>query len=302
MESKNKLIKDSEQALSSLQEIIEQVNYIRNKISTGQENYNQSKSYENRLELESALLLYNRYLRYGSFDLLDYNRGVFQQSAYGATFNISVDGEWSAFEFEDTFGAINQLYELSFVGERIKNNQLDIPRTNSFARSDYENGNLFQFLDYDDELRVKRVSYNSPGDIEFFSLVAEHSPEIIKTVLISFGLIKLIPDLCMRIPAIYRNWIQEIATSREIRRRDRQLELLQSFFEIQISRLINEELDGEQREKVNQSLDEIFKVIMVIVERNATDGINMTKDSFVSLSHLAKMYKKKKINLPDSDN
>lgn len=299
MMSNSPLIKDADSAIARLNEAVEQLGMIRERLEYARNSFGGRETVTNRMDLEAALLLEKMYLQGGRSGL---STQLSSQSSLsvseGSKIRISIEGEWSSFEFQNTFKSVSQLYELAFVSLKKKEYFRSSPRRELLARKAYQHGELYQYLTYEEELRVKKIQYNSPGDIEFISLVAEHSPSIIRTVLAAFALVRYAPDLCMKLPAIYSNWRREIANAREIRRAGERQELLHDLFQRRLKRMIENEFPLALNEKTENALSQIEGLIHSINENDATDGVRLAEETFKSLSHLAELQTKRKIELP----
>ena len=301
MERNNKLTIDAENAQERIEKIISALTFINEKISGSLDQYQDQRQYENRLELESALLLYNRYLVDGRINLLDQEDiGELDLIESNSKFSIAIAKDWSLDDFFEVFKSVNQLYGLAYFDGNIRKIPTVDPKIQRFVpNNNYDKGNLHHYLKYDERLMVNKIHYNSPGEIEFISLVIEHFPSIIKGILFFFGVIKFIPNFLERLPQVYQQWVRSTVESRELKRIDARRKIIHDILEWKLRALArHEDLDGKDQEEVDTILIELSEKIRPFVSNNSTDPIELTGKTFESLAILAKLYREEKINLP----
>lgn len=306
----DKYTKESEEIIEKIQEIRRSIDYIEQSIRDAKEEYEIDSRLEKRFQLDSAIFLYNKYLK-NKIEIVSTgdqrDRKYTDRSIDGQSFKIGLDESWRASDFQDLFESINTIYEFSAASQVVKTRELpDYGRIQSDKRmrQSYRRGSLDHILEKDGKLNVVKVQYNSPGEVEFISLIAEHAPSIIQTVLVSLAIVKYAPTFCKELPRIYRTWIQEKVRARELQRQDRRNALIQDFFErtfpIVMNRDLLPQLTNEQNpEEIEGLLNTINNNIQRISESEVTDSINSTQELFKSYSKLASMYLGGQIEFPD---
>jgi hypothetical protein len=175
-------------------------------------------------------------------------------------------------------------------------------------RDVYEDAKLHYFITNRESLQVNKINYNSPGDIEFLTKVAEHAPELIKNTLLIITLCKYAPQLIMNLSSAYRKSMEDIFHVRDLRRIDRRQERkekVERFTENFIDRIIPdlaeryiEVTDDRKREILRQAVTELRKKIRNISTTEVVNTVKVIEDAIESLRTLAISESNDKITLP----
>ncbi|WP_425422895.1 hypothetical protein [Phaeodactylibacter xiamenensis] len=289
--------------LKSLDDRFEELRIIRKQLSSNLEDFSRDRSLENEYKLEGSVLLADSVKRKITV------RDNYQNYYEGRDkFKVYIQGNWGSHEFSRVFDSFNKIYQLVFfeevVIERLRRSGERLDTRNDV----YEGAKLHYFITNRESLQVSRINYNSPGDIEFLTKVAEHAPELIKNTILIVTLCKYAPQLIMNLSSAYRKSMEDIFHVRDLRRIDRReerKEKIERFTEDFIDRVIPElaeryiEITDEQKRIIlRQAVSELRKKIKNISTTEVVNIVKLIGDVIESLRTIAISESNDKTTIP----
>lgn len=297
MNKKENLIRTSERIIDDLNNLQKRIDFLRSKMKDRKNSYEYDSSFENEYELEASILLAEKYASLIPNEFQPNRRD--EIASIENELKFFIDGSWKSHEFSQFFYSINQIYQLVAVTDlalpRLRRSQ----NTLDTRWGVYKNASLHYFLNTQEDLRVKKIQYNSPGDIEFLSYVAQNAPELMRHVLLILTLVKIVPNFLQKVPTIYRHWVEEINKAKEIRRKEEIKGLIQEFFLKRFREIVKQNLNPDEIEKSSEAINLLIDNIQKVSDENIVDGIKLTQNTFEALSSLSHLYQNKKIEIQE---
>lgn len=293
----------AKQLLRNLDQRIEELRIVGQQLSNNLEEFGKYRSLENEYKLEASVLLADSIKRRIAV------RDEYSNFYEGRDkFKVFIQGDWGSHEFSRVFESFNKIYQLVFFEEVVIERLRKSEERLDTRRDVYEGAKLHYFITNRESLQVNKINYNSPGDIEFLTKVAEHAPELIKNTLLIITLCKYAPQLIMNLSSAYRKSMEDIFHVRDLRRIDRRQERkekVERFTENFIDRIIPdlaeryiEVTDDRKREILRQAVTELRKKIRNISTTEVVNTVKVIEDAIESLRTLAISESNDKITLP----
>lgn len=291
------------QLLSSLDQRIEELRIVRQQLSDNLEEFGRYRSLENEYKLEASVLLADSIKRRIAV------RDEYSNFYEGRDkFKVFIQGDWGSHEFSRVFESFNKIYQLVFFEEVVIERLRRSEERLDTRRDVYNDAKLHYFITNRESLQVNKINYNSPGDIEFLTKIAEHAPELIKNTLLIITLCKYAPQLIMNLSSAYRKSMEDIFHVRDLRRIDNKKEMqdkIERFTQNFIDRVIPdlaeryiEITDDRKREILRQAVMELRKKIKNISTSEVVNTVKVIEDTIESLRTLAISESNDKITLP----
>jgi hypothetical protein len=300
IESKAKLL------LRNLDQRLEALLTVRQQLSDNLEKFEKHRSLENEYKLEASVLLADSIKR--RIAIRDEHSDFYEGRD---KFKVYVQGTWGSHEFSRIFESFNKIYQLVFFEEVVIERLRKSEERLDTRRDVYEDAKFHYFITNRESLQVNRINYNSPGDIEFLTKVAEHAPGLIKNTVLLIALCKYAPELVMNCSSAYRKSMEDIFHVRDLRRIDRREEKkdkIERFTENFIDRVIPDlaeryinVTDDRKREILKQAVTELRNKIKNISTTEVVNTVKVIEDVIESMRTLAISESNDKITLPDFD-
>lgn len=210
---------------------------------------------------------------------------------------LGMDGSWRSYELGRVLQSIEYVFEIVVLGhqaESLRPATSDYPNTREHI---YLGAHLHAFMHRGEELRIKRISYASPGMIELVSQVLALSPCAATSISILFMLFATSPRIVRAWVNIWRTIVQTRranAVDREAISRLRRKEAWNRRISEWYSRALEEAAGSPQA--VNAA-NELRNMLVKIAETDAVDPERLTDRAFESLITLERNVEAGKLSL-----
>ncbi|SLM29178.1 hypothetical protein MTBBW1_1710002 [Desulfamplus magnetovallimortis] len=290
------LISNAEISLAKLRRTIDQLNVLYSDIENFLNSYQHDTSPEIEVRLRACTDLFDSYFLN---QLKISEKSTESISVENDTkLNLSVDGNWLTHEMGSLLFSVNTIFQLFSIRDsaifRIKTEN-GLPRT---RKDVYDHAKLFYYLTPEEELKVKKIHFASPGEIELVTQLTNLIPalkDVIYLIFVTSFATRLLRDL----PAIYRYWINSYLNVRQAIRENERRELAHQFFVEAINgklvdnkkiQKISTNLKDIEIEQVSKALALLDESIVTVTEPKIADPIRLTSRIFDSLSSIARLF------------
>jgi len=218
--------------------------------------------YKAEVRLRASLLLFESYF-YKWISLPEYSGFKKDDPRKTGTMNFTINGSWLTHEMGRLFFSVNTIFHLFAVRDiGLQKIKIDSDSEVITRKDVYENAKLFYYLRSQEELKIKRIVFSSPGIIGLLNQLPALMPSMKDTVVVLY-LVYIASRAIRELPSIYRNYVEEITNSREKLRHDEKKALLHQFFKKKKIPLINDECKEDNKKILNPALRTLEQGMML---------------------------------------
>ena len=219
-----RLISQAEISLAKLERSIDQLKVLYNDIENLLNSYRHDTSPEIEVRLRACTNLFETYF----INQLKLS-GESISEEYDTKLCLFVDGNWLTHEMGSLLFSINTIFQLFSLRElgiyRIKSED-GLPRT---RKDVYDYAKLFYYLTPEEELKIKKIHFASPGEIELITQLTTLIPAL-KDVIFLIFITGFATKLLRGLPAIFRHWLNTYHITRQSIRENERREAVHRFF------------------------------------------------------------------------
>jgi hypothetical protein len=224
--------------------------------------------------------------------------GTITDGIISQRFRAPIRGRWMAHEFSRFIGSVNLLHQLIAVRDIAMPRLYHGGRVTETRQDVYTGARLYHYLHLGEELRIARVEFASPGEIEFLTVLATHTPQAARDFFGLLALVVIAPRFIQTLPSLYRHCVQEFATAREILRNDRLRQEIHKFFMARLRELENDCVRPNSRDAASETLQKLENTILKLDEAGLANPIILGERVFDSLSSISRLVQSGKASLP----
>jgi len=210
---------------------------------------------------------------------------------------LGLDGSWRSYELGRVLESIEYLYEVAAISHQADSLR---PSTSGYPNTRqhiYAGAHLYAHMNRGDELRVRRISYSSPGFIELVSQLLPLSPNTVT----SMSLIFLVLSTSPRIVKAWVNIWRSIARTRRENAEDHETISRirrRKEWNRRISEWYSKALEAAAGfEPAVKAADEVRIALMKIAETDAVDPERLSDRAFESLLALERNVEARKLTV-----
>lgn len=294
------LISRAENALVGVRKILDQLNVLHSDLENLSREYREIEFPPPYVEvhLRASVLLFESYfmthlsLRPPSPEELTL--------AQENRLNLFLEGDWLTHEMGSLLFSVNtifQLFALRDVGLGRVRGEKETPQT---RKDVYDHAKLFYYLRPDEELKIRRIHFSSPGDMELVTQLTSLVPALRDTIAIIL-LARLATRLVRELPSLLRHTIEELTRTKQIIRDDQLRRILHDEIIKKIKEKTPQNLTEIEAEQVHNAVALLDKTINQVTAYNVADPIRLTTRIFDALSSIARLFDVRKISTQAHD-
>jgi len=162
------LIQNAKNYLQDIEKLTHELTYARERLTAKIAAFRMEPSIENRLELESSTAHFEKH--YLPYILSKKSDDIFESEDL-IRFTVNIQNRWKAYEFRQLFNGIDILNKIFVLRQKLYTSKPDIRISRSDTRYPYYvHARLYHHLYIAEELKVAKIEYSSPGQINFEGL------------------------------------------------------------------------------------------------------------------------------------
>lgn len=154
-------ISQAEEYLHQLEQLEQGIEYARRELGTRLHQYRVNPTPQARIDLQSSIAYFDKYLLPFALSQQIEETAPTEPSGF---LTLGIDGNWGAYEFRQMFNGLdylNKVYTMrAKLGDRHPDFRIQSGMTRFYV---YRDARLHYYLELQEELRVRRIEYASPG-------------------------------------------------------------------------------------------------------------------------------------------
>jgi hypothetical protein len=293
------------EAIAHISRLIDRLNDVRKEIEGTLRDYNSQEIPEPRTEIRLISVIdFCKSRR----RMLEYLLGVNVPpddpiDTEGLRFRYLIDGRWKAHELSRMLSATNQIFQVVAVSIVKAERPLRGSAPASTRLDVFVDANLHYFMTRNEDLRVLRVRYGSPGEVELTSHLLQHFPHAASLLILILSLARLTPWAIEQWAGAIRRIYEERFRIRDLKRQEWLNDAMYQARRALALKMLEElpKLVEEDRhpsdESSRRAARELVAAIEQIMDAEIVDGPELVKRTAGDLVSIARLVRSERRGL-----